>query len=118
MLQTKSAVALLPFGGPLVVRLRPGRRIQGGNLRVSVAVAGVELDGPFLDLIAANCSTFSSTVCSDPPAPLTIGALPEGRAEIRVYTFGLDSRGRRTRELVVGPVPVTLPSEPIDIALP
>jgi hypothetical protein len=118
MLRTKSAVALLPSGGPLVVRLRPGHRILGGSLRASVTLAGVELDGPFLDQIAANCSVYSSMVCSDPPAPLTIGALPEGRVEVRIYTFGLDSRGRRLRELVAGPVPVTLPSPPIDIDLP
>jgi hypothetical protein len=118
VLQTKSAVTLLPAGGPLVIRLRPGHRIQGGNLRASVTLAGVELEGPFLDQLAANCSIYSSVVCSDPPAPLTIGALPEGHAEVRIYTFGLDSRGRHQRELVAGPVPVTLPSPPIDIDLP
>ncbi len=118
MLRARASIALLPYGGPLVVHLLPGKRIQGGDLGVSVSVNGVELGGRFLDEIARDCSTFSSEVDSDPPAPLTIGALPEGPVEIRVYANGLDSHGRRTKELVAGPVRVKLPSPPIDIALP
>ncbi|MGH9441070.1 MAG: hypothetical protein ACRD16_02225 [Thermoanaerobaculia bacterium] len=104
--QSNSAM-LWPAGGPLVVKIKPG---PGGNDKCEFVLATIN---------GAPIEQTSNWTCGAAPGPVELGGLPAGPIGLTIVTHEIDDHGRSTEDVVLaGPVTVTLPSDPIEIAIP
>ncbi len=102
-----NSAVLLPPGGPLVVRVKPGPKSSEKCEFGIVTIGGVAID------------QLSNFTCGAEPSPLEFQGLPAGQVEVKIVSRELDDHGRYSADIVLaGPVAVVLPSEPIEIAIP
>lgn len=101
------SVTLWPSGGPLVLKLKPGPDSSAG------------CEGPVLSIRGFPVATDGSFACGDAPSPLEFKGLPAGEIDVTIVSKGVDDRGRFTPGVrLAGPIPVVLPSDPVDVELP